>query len=76
LEVCGVQDDFANSLNIILGVLQKKLFEGTDIKKGEERDGDQQYDASPKDILADQTFAEGPEHHHVTRSLADKKTGR
>ncbi len=66
LEVRGVQDDFADSLNIILGVLQKKLFEGADIKKGKERNGDQQDDAGPEDILADQTFAEGPEHHHPT----------
>lgn len=76
LEVRSVQDDFADRFDIILGILQKNLFEGADIKKGKERDSNQQYEAGPEDILADQTFAKGPEHDRLTRSLADKKNGR
>ena len=75
LKVRRVQNDFTNGFNIVFGVLQENFFESADIEKGKERDRDQQYDTGSEDVLADQTFAKGPEHVYHTRFLPDKKAG-
>ena len=76
LEVRRMQNDFTDCFNVILGVLQEDLLEGADIEKSKERDRDQQYDTGSEDVLADQTFAKGPEHGHHTQLLSNKKAGR
>ena len=64
LKVCRMQDDFTNGFDIILGILQEDLFEGTDVEESEERDGNQQDETGSEDILADQTVAEMLEHDY------------
>ena len=56
-----VQDYFTDSLNVILGILEKNFFKCTDIERGEERDRDQQNHTGSKGELADQTLIKRPE---------------
>ena len=56
-----MQDDLAYSLNVILGILEEKLFKCTDIERGKERDRDQQDNTGSEGELADQTLIKRPE---------------
>jgi hypothetical protein len=64
LKVSGVQDDFTDGFNIILGIHQEELLEGRDIEKSEQGDGNQQDNTGSESELADQTVAEHPEDLH------------
>jgi hypothetical protein len=58
LEVSRMENDLAQGFNIVLGILQKDLFQSTDVERSEQRDGNQQDEPRAKDEFTDQAVTE------------------
>ena len=76
LKVCRMQDNFTDSFNIILGILQKNFFKCTDIERGKKGDCDEQHNTSSECEFADQTLIKRSEYRHKNRPRQQQeKTG-